>query len=167
MSKTIDISTGEVKSAGANTILRSAAIGSCIVVTAYYPEQNIGSMAHIMLPGKATDKNEENKFRYAENAIIELLLQLDVPLNKIQDIKICLIGGGNVLKREDDTICEKNIESVLEILSQKQLKTEAKALGGTDRRTVQFDIAKGEVYFTEGNSKAMLLWKYNGNKSDL
>ncbi|MBI9039239.1 MAG: chemotaxis protein CheD [Bacteroidales bacterium] len=159
MKKIINVLTGEVKAAGENAILKSAAIGSCIVVAAYYPQKNMGAIAHIMLPGKASKNKSENKFKYAEDAINELLLQLNVNTSKYHDINICLIGGGNVLKRKDDSICRHNIKSVLEILARKKLKIEAQALGGIKRRSVFFDIAKGEIYFTEDGSKEMLLWK--------
>lgn len=40
----IDINTGEVKVAGSPTMLRSVAIGSCIVVAAYDYKKGIGLM---------------------------------------------------------------------------------------------------------------------------
>ena len=118
-------------------------------------------MAHIMLPGKAPDKYEENNLKFAENAINELLLQLSVPPEKFNDINICLLGAGNVLKREDDTICTNITRSVQEILAQKKLIIEAKDIGGTARRSVNFYIGKGEIYFTVDNSREILLWKNN------
>lgn len=145
--------------ADADSMLVSHAIGSCILVAAYYQKRNIGAMAHIMLPGKASEKNKMNKFRYAEDAIHELLLLLNVPEESYQEIKICLVGAGNVLKRQDDAICRDNIHSVRKILNDKGLKIAAKALGGINRRSIKFDIAKAEVYFTENGSKDILLWK--------
>ncbi|MCF8357838.1 MAG: chemotaxis protein CheD [Prolixibacteraceae bacterium] len=159
MREIVDVLTGEVKAAGVNSILKSAAIGSCIVVAAFYPQKVVGAMAHVMLPGKASEKNEGIKFRYAEDAINELLLQLNVPAKNYREITICLIGAGNVLKREDDSICQKNIGSVLDILAQKKLKVEARALGGMKRRSARFDVARGEIYFTEDGSEELLLWR--------
>ena len=62
-----------------------------------------------------------------------------------------LVGGGNVLNRADDTICEDNIKSTLRILKEKGLKVRARALGGTGRKSVSLDIERGTVCYTEGN----------------
>lgn len=158
LERVINISTGEVKAAGANSILTSAAIGSCIVVAAFYPRRPAGAMAHIMLPGKSSKKNEEIKLRYAYDAINELLSRLNIPEKNYQDISICLVGAGNVLKKKDDSICRDNITSVHNILSRKNLSIKATALGGYNRRSVRMDVSSGEVYFTENGSKEMLLW---------
>jgi chemotaxis protein CheD len=163
MVKLTFVMTGEVKAGGVNTELKSSAIGSCVVITAFYPPQLIGAMAHVMLPGKASKKNEAFRFRYAEDAVNELLRLMHVPASQYPDINICLVGAGNVLKREGDSICKNNIGSVLDILSRNNLTTEAQALGGTERRSVRFKIAKGEVYFTENGSMERLLWKSDAN----
>lgn len=65
--------TGEVKIGNKNTILRSGAIGSCVVIIAYDKLSQVTAMAHIMLPGKAPDSKSLQKSRYAENAIDELV----------------------------------------------------------------------------------------------
>ena len=159
MYNTINVLTGEVKLARANSILKSAAIGSCIVVSAFYPLKNIGAMAHIMLPGKAPEGSKDKRFRFAEDAINEMMDLLNVTTEESRNVKICLVGAGNVLKREDDSICRNITGSVLEILDSKNLNIEARALGGTKRRSVRFDVSKGEIYFTEDGSSEMLLWK--------
>jgi len=61
------------------------------------------------------------------------------------DINVCLVGAGNVLKKENYTICNDNIKSVMKILNDKQLKISAKALGGTLRRSVRLDIENGRT----------------------
>lgn len=159
MDDPINVLTGEVKLARANAILKSAAIGSCIVVTALYPSKDIGAMAHIMLPGKAPEGIKDKRFRFAEDAINEMMDLLNVTTEESRNVKICLVGAGNVLKRDDDSICRNITGSVLEILDRKNLNIEARALGGTKRRSVIFNIAKGEVYFTEDGSPEILLWK--------
>jgi chemotaxis protein CheD len=61
--------TGEVKSGNQDTVIKSGAIGSCVVITAYDKKNQLGSMAHVMLPGKAPKKKDIQKTKYAENAI--------------------------------------------------------------------------------------------------
>lgn len=158
MKKIIDVFTGEVKNADRNCMLVSNGIGSCIVITAYNTETKSGAMAHIMLPGKALSNHEHDRLKYAEDSIKELLLQMKLKPEKYGSVQICVIGGGNVLNRLDDSICKNNITSVLDILAQNKLNIFAKALGSNKRRSVRFDIGNGEVFYTEGSSQEILLW---------
>jgi len=156
----INVSTGEVKAGKASNILVSNAIGSCIVVTAVDVVNNIGALAHIMLPGKAPSKEIQQKTKYAVDAIDKMLQLLQQQCAAPSDLSFCLVGAGNVLKKENETICKDNIQSIINILNDKQLKISAKALGGTLRRSVRLDIENASVYFTEGESKEMLLWHW-------
>ncbi|MFA9390390.1 MAG: chemotaxis protein CheD [Prolixibacteraceae bacterium] len=153
------VNTGEVFSGGVDTILNSGAIGSCVVIAAYDPVKCVGAMAHVMLPGTFPSKNILHDTRYAANAIDELLYQLNTIGTKNENIEICLVGGANVLKREKDSIGQDNIDSIEKILCEKQMKIKAKALGGFERRTVLFDIMKGCIYYTVGDSKQQILWQ--------
>ena len=75
------------------------------------------------------------------------------------DIEVCLVGGGNVLRKEDDTICKDNIESTTQILEQKHIPVRTALLGGTERKGVFLDIESGSISYTEGDEKQKPLWK--------
>lgn len=154
------VTTGEVGSGGIDTILNSGAIGSCVVITAYDPHRQVGAMAHVMLPGESPQKSTSTPTKYAADAIAELLNQLSERGAKKEFISVCILGGANVLKRVNDTIGSDNIASVEELLENSGLTVYAKSIGGTERRTTLFHIETGSVYFTEGDSKETLLWKY-------
>ena len=158
MKRTIDVYTGEVKAGEKDTILRANAIASCIVVAAYDSIKKVGALAHVMIPGTAPERRVFQRTRYAANAIEELIDRMTL-LGAHKDlIETCLVGGGDVLKR-DDTICQENLASVEKILNEKGIKIRKRAVGGTARRTILFDIEKGSVHYTEGDSKEMLLWQ--------
>jgi chemotaxis receptor (MCP) glutamine deamidase CheD len=74
-----------------------------------------------------------------------------------------MVGGANVLKRKNDTIGVDNITSVEKLLQDLHLRVCAKSIGGTERRTVLFHVETGCVYFTIGDSKEKLLWKYENS----
>jgi len=153
-----DIGVGKVMVAQGKITLRAIALGSCIGVAAYDAGKRIGGMAHVMLPGRAPDKTVE-KTRYAANAIDEMIGQMIEMGSKPADIEVCLVGAGNVLERDDDTICESNIESVREILENKGIAVKASALGGTQRQSVSIDVERGEVWRTQGDGEKKLLWR--------
>lgn len=154
----IDVNTGEVKTGDNLMVLQSNGIGSCVVVVLFVPMHHVGGIAHVMLPGKAPENKVENRTRYAYNAIEELLRQLHKRKATPNEMIACLVGGGNVLQREDDTICKENLASVEHILIEKGIRVHAKATGGILRRTVLLDIGREIVTFTEGDSNRISLY---------
>ena len=154
----VDVNTGEVKIATKGTILRSVAIGSCIAVAAINFKRKIGAMAHIMLPGNAPQHSLE-KTKYAFDGIEQLLNQMFEVGTSTDDIEVCLVGGGNVLKKEYDTICEANIESITQILKGKNIPVMASVLGRTKRKSVFLDVENGCISYVEGDEKEKILWQ--------
>ena len=159
MKKIIDVYTGEVKAGGENTILKSNAIGSCVVIAAYDASKKVGALAHVMLPGAAPEGKTFQRTRFAADSIEEMINRMTHLGAHKDGIEVCLVGGGNVLKRENDTICQDNITSIIELLNEKQIKIRGKAVGGIDRRSVSLNVENGSLYYTEGNAKKKLLWK--------
>ena len=158
MKRIEDVAVGGVIVTGEKIVLRSMALGSCIGLTAYDVGAKTGAIAHIMLPGAAPDKTVE-KTRYAANAIDCVLDQMGELGSGPADIEVCLVGGGNVLEREDDGICENNMDSVKRILQDKGIAVRASVLGGTQRKSVSIDIETGDVRCREGDAGEKLLWK--------
>jgi chemotaxis protein CheD len=157
--KVINVGTGAVKVGRAGATLRSTAIGSCIVIAAYDSSRRIGALAHVMLPGRAPEKTVEKRTRYAADAIDELIDRIARTGAKGCDIEVCLVGGGNVLKEKDDTVCRDNIESTTQLLEEKQIPIRAAVLGGAKRRGIFLDVERGKVFYTEGEGKKKLLWE--------
>ena len=152
MRRIIDVLIGQVKVGKGKAILQSRAIGSCIAIVAYDPTRSIGSLAHVMLPGRAPiGKKASEKTRYVVDAIDVMLNKLSRLGSTKDKLELTLVGGGNVLNRADDAICEDNIKSTLRILKEKGLKVRARALGGTDRKSVSLDVERGIVSYSEGD----------------
>ena len=159
MAKIIDVSTGQVKVARGGAILRSIAIGSCVAVAAYDPKKKMGALAHIMLPESAPKKHLADRTKYAADAIEEIIRRITRLGGNSDDIEVCLVGGANVLKKKDDTICKNNIKSTIRFLEKKRIPIKAKLLGGTIRRGICLDIASGSVFYMEGDGKEKLLYR--------
>lgn len=160
MSKLLDVQTGEVKVSRGKIILRSSAVGSCVVVVAYDAKLKVGGLAHIMLPGIApAGRKASERSKYAVNGINAMLAKMTRLGCSRDDIGVVLVGGANVLQRKDDMTWKNNIDSVLEALQQEQLKVRAQAIGGVRRRSVSLDLEHGAVLFSEGDSTENRLWK--------
>lgn len=164
MEEVVYVNTGEVKVAAGQAILQAIAIGSCIVVAALDSKKRIGAMAHVMLPGKAPRQFLE-KTKYAFDAIEKMLGQMLEAGSKPDDIEVCLVGAGNVLEKENDTICDANIESVTGILEEKGISVKASVLGGRERKGIFLDTETGSISYTEGDEKEKTLWPMTRNEN--
>lgn len=160
ISESIFVSTGEVVVAENDTILESSPLGSCIAVCIIDQAASVGGMAHIMLPGKSPYHEVPNKYRYAADALEELITKVQVIGGNIARMKICLIGGANVLKREQDTIHIDNLKSIKNLLSLMRLDIDESSTGGFERRTARMDIATGSIFVTIGNQPEQTLLDY-------
>ncbi len=160
----VDVNIGEIKASREKIILRSIAIGSCVVVAAIDFKNQIGAFAHIMMPGHAPE-NEDMKTKYASDAIEAITKSMfELGSNK-NDINVVLVGGGNVLELKDCSISQDNIDSAIEILKKYNLNIVAQALGGNYRRGVWLDIETGCISYTEADNKEKLLWQPPENNS--
>jgi chemotaxis protein CheD len=164
MKRIIDVHTGEVKAGRKDTILESNAIGSCVVIAAYDSMKKVGALAHVMLPGAVPEGKTLQRTRYAAGAIEEMISRMTHLGPDKDSIEVCLVGGGNVLKRKDDTICQENIASVVELLAEQRIKIKAKAVGGTERKSISLNVKNGTIHYTEGDAKEKLLWKEKKNE---
>ena len=160
MRRIIDVQIGQVRTGVGKVILQSKAIGSCVAIIAYDTTKNIGALAHVMLPGSApANKKQSEKTKYAADAIDAVVSKMRKLGSQKADIEAALVGGGNILNREDDTICQANIESATQILKEKNIPVRAQAVGGTVRRSVSLDVERGIVSYTEGDIGKTTLWR--------
>lgn len=159
MKETITVYTGEVSTSDESADLKSSPLGSCVVVVLFNENNKIGGMAHIMLPGKASEKRNADSGKYAENSIDMLLGKLAAKGVRKDNLKAVVVGGGNVLKRANDTIGTDNLESVNQLLEENKIETVAFSVKGTERKTVRFDIEAGVIYYTKGDDPEKELYQ--------
>jgi len=151
------VTTGCLSVGSKEGILTSSPLGSCVAVVAYDSTTKIGGLAHIMLPGKAP-KGNDNK--YAESAITNLIDELKKLGVSKKHIEICLVGGANVLRKENDNIADQLIISISSTLEKKKLKVTASSLGGYERRTAKLILGSGIVNFTVGDGVENKLYQF-------
>jgi len=161
--KLVFVQTGEVKIGDKETILKSSAIGSCVVVAIYDTKEQIGGLAHIMLPGKSSKNSKYQKTRYTDDAIEELMNKMNFNNPNVNNIEVCAIGGANVLQIENDTIGHDNIDSIFKKLKEKKCKILAKSVGGFERRSATLNVETGKLTYTIGDGVEMILWNFLDN----
>ena len=117
-------------------------------------------MAHVMLPGKMPEgKAEDDRCRYAADAVDELLAMMRRAGCEKAEMRVVLVGGGNVLRRQDDMICRNNIASVEKLIAAEGLEVSARALGGAQRRVVSIEVSSGVISCVEGDHSSKILFR--------
>ncbi len=153
------VCAGHIKIEQNKGILYSTPLGSCIALVTYDTKSKTGGMAHIMLPGNSPRHNSfDNK--YAINAINNLFHGFEKSGIDTKNLPVCLIGGANVLKKENDIIAKQLVDNVLNLTKQRNIKIVAKSLGGFERRTAKLNVKTGIVTFTVGNGLEKVLYKF-------
>ncbi len=161
MKKVIDVQIGHVTAASGKTVLRTSALGSCVAVAVWDDAGGVGAMAHIMLPGKSPDGKESiEKTHYAVDAIDAVLDEMVAAGSACEKLEGVIVGGANVLQKPGDTICPANIDSVLSLLGEKGICVVARAVGGTKRRGISFDLESKVVSHTYGDGAEEQLWQW-------
>ncbi|MEA1874556.1 MAG: chemotaxis protein CheD [Bacteroidota bacterium] len=159
-----NVATGQLAISSQNGMISTSPLGSCVAVIAYDKTSKTGGIAHIMLPGKSPKENKTEENKYAENAIENLLDELKKSGSNKANIEICLLGGANVLRKENDTTADKLIFSVFEIMERKKLSIKRTSLGGYERRTVNLYLYSGIVTFILGDKSEAELFNFiHGN----
>ena len=154
------VATGCLATGSQKGIIRTLPLGSCVAVIAYDKTTKNGGIAHIMLPVKSPTKHKVEENKYAENAIENLLDALKSLGSNKANIEICLVGGANVLRKENDTIADNLICSIFEVLENEKLSVKATSPGGFERRTAKLTLHSGSVTFTLGNNSEAELYHF-------
>ena len=157
------VPSGQIVTGSKDEIITSSPLGSCVAVVAYDTKNRIGGMAHVMLPGRSHRENRCDKNKYVCDGINNLLCKLHESEAQNSNIEICLIGGANVLKKENDFIAKTLVISVLKTIDEKKIKIRASSLGGFERRSARLNVKTGTVCCTIGGSAEKVLWMFNGN----
>ena len=112
-----------------------------------------------MLPGKSPENAILPRTRYAADAIETIIKEMAAAGASANDIEACLVGGSNVLKRDDVAVWQDNVDSIIEILKRRGIPVTARALGGTNRKSVSLDIENGIVRYAEADQQEEVLWQ--------
>jgi len=154
----VQVNTGEVEILQGNGMLRAPGIGSCVVAAVFDPAGRVGAMAHVMLPGKS-ESSSHRRNRYAVDAMSDLYSKMAAAGVDTSGLKICLVGGGNVLGESYTSPGPAVIQTVYAELRSRGGEIVASELGGLLRRTCSLYVPQGRVMFSEGDSGSRMLWK--------
>jgi len=146
----IIVETGQLIQIECSKTFYSGPLGTCIAIVFYSSLAKLGLFSHIMLPDAPNEMNDHDN-RYAAIAINNVLKIIAEKSMVPKQFHVCIAGGANVLKRENCTIGQKNIASVLKILEKESFIVNKASLGGFERRQFMFDVNTKELRLSIGD----------------
>jgi chemotaxis protein CheD len=142
------VGISEFKTGRAPAVLVTYGLGSCLGITLYDPLRRLGGLAHTLLPlAHPGDRSSETK--YVDSAIRLMMTEL-IDLGAEKECLVAKISGGaNMFEPLHPSATEgiggRNARAARETLELLGIPLLAEDVGGKHGRTVEFDLATGEV----------------------
>lgn len=148
MCETIKVGMADMNVCKEPDQLITLGLGSCVGIVLYDTSTKVSGMVHIMLPDSTKIKNNENKAKFADTGIQELLdnmLKLGAMRSKI----VAKIAGGahmftfGACTSDIMQVGERNVIAVKEVLGNLKIDILAEDTGLNYGRTIVFDSVSG------------------------
>ena len=125
-------------------------LGSCVGIVLYDPHKKISGMVHVMLPDSTKIKNNDNRAKFADTGIEELISRL-TKMGASRNSLVAKIAGGAQMfafKSNNDMlrIGDRNIEATKEKLKTEGIRIIAEDTGLNYGRTIEFYPETGELW---------------------
>lgn len=141
-------------------VLVSFGLGSCVGITLHDPVLRLGGLAHTLLPEPrpGMDVSRPGKFvNLAARQMLQELLELGAVRERLV-AKIC--GGAHMFQPPPDdpsrTVGQRNVRAAREVLEALEIELRGEDVGGSFGRTVEFDLASGDVLLRFVRGRDML-----------
>lgn len=159
----ITINMAEMAVGSGKTLIRSASLGSCVAIVIHDHKNQVGGMAHAMLPARKTNpkdvieearsniKSNEAVAKYAGESAARLATEVEKIGGKRDNFRAKLIGGAKMfrfLSGDDFGIGFRNAEAARKQLLLLNIPIESEDVGGAVGRSVEFNIETGLVEIT-------------------
>lgn len=165
----VRVRIAEYRVARAPALLKITGLGSCVALALHDPEQGLGGLAHVLLPGPEPERSETsraNHGKYADRAV-ELLLAAVIAKGGHRDRLVAVIAGGSTMFMAPEEwaealplppgIGERNVAAVREQLRRLAIPLRGEDVGGRVGRTVSFEPATGRVMVATLNGGSKII----------
>ncbi len=145
MAHTIGISEMAVTN-GAEDVLITYSLGSCLGISLYDPVAKVGGMIHCMLPLSKVDRDKARKkpAMFVDTGVPALLQQLFELGAKRNRLVVKVAGGARVFDKDDHfKIGERNYTILRKVLWKNSILIDGEEVGGTVARTMSLEMADG------------------------
>lgn len=148
MAEMIKVGMADLKLCIKPNSITTLGLGSCVGVAIYDPQTGVGGLAHVMLPDSTALRNNENKAKFADTGIVELVQQMEAA-GAVRRRMVAKIAGGAQMfalqaKTELIRVGERNVEAVKKKLKELNIPILAEDTGLNYGRTVEFYPENGD-----------------------
>lgn len=140
-------------------ILVTYSLGSCVGLSLFDPEAQVGGLIHCMLPLSKTDpvRAGANPHMYVDTGVISLLQALTDLGVRNERLVAKVAGGASILDgRRTFRIGERNYAILRKILWMSEIAIAAADVGGTKARTMLLHIGTGRTMIRSAGKEAEL-----------
>ncbi len=145
----IKVGMADLKVAVFPDSLTTLGLGSCIGICLFDATSKVAGMAHIMLPSSQAIKQNSNKAKFADTAIVELISQMKTKGASAARLKAKIAGGAQMFAfssaSDSMKIGERNAEAVREKLQSLSIPILVDETGGSVGRTIEFYSDGGKL----------------------
>lgn len=147
MAELIKVGMADYKVGRAPATLISYGLGSCIGISLYDPQTKIGGLLHIMLPDSSKSRSNENRAKFADTGIVDMLQELQKMGAAKSRLVAKLAGGAQMFAFANASdimrVGVRNVEASKEILKGLSIPIVGEDTGKNYGRTVQIDLSTG------------------------
>lgn len=143
MSEIIKVGMADWKVCSGQDGVTTLGLGSCVGIAIRDPGTGIGGLAHIMLPDSTEIRNNENRFKFADTGIADMVDEM-VKQGAARNRMVAKIAGGAQMfaygsaKSDMIRVGERNIQASKKKLEEMKIPLLAEDTGDTYGRTVIF-----------------------------
>lgn len=147
---TIKVGMADLNVTKAPDQLTTLGLGSCVGITLYDGVNKIAGLAHIMLPSSKEIKNNDNKAKFADTGIEELIKSMVAIGAKKNNLVAKIAGGAQMFNFNSNNhmlkIGERNVVATKEKLKELNIRIVSEDTGGNFGRTIVLDSTNGSLY---------------------
>jgi len=128
--------------------MKSYGLGSCLAVGLWDPTNEIGGLAHVMLPnGDNRDDGDRKPGKFADTAIRTMLRRIVEMGGDYTSVEAKITGGSEMFEFDsfEDGVGERNVLAARKELEKLGVPVTAEDVGGERGRTVEFDAETGTL----------------------
>lgn len=140
----VRVSVADWRIADGDAVLLTSGLGSCVAVSVWDADADVGALLHAMLP--AAPSPVATPAKYVDAGLDGMLAALYRRGASPDSVAAKVVGGSSMLDISvGDAIGERNVEAAERALDEAGVPLVAAETGGTSGRSVTFCPASGDV----------------------
>jgi chemotaxis protein CheD len=161
MSDIIRVGIADMSVCRAPDKITTVGLGSCVGIVIYSMSSNISGMIHIMLPDSTKIKQNQNRLKFADTGIEDLVALLEREGMRRYEMVAKIAGGAKMFEMPKTSpmgsIGEKNVEAVRAKLAELKIKIKSEDVGLNYGRTILFDPKTKQLFVIKAGRQTTVI----------